>query len=462
MSKEAFDKLENRILSRLDPQDRRDVRSLLRNVTLFIRRIERTHLSEGEKNYPSHPLFSHRDQKGGQNTAETLRYRLQFVDRFHIDKKQYIIDVLTQNVPMGGKKQLSTRKAQILWQLFQDPIIPKYQIAKKIGTTPRTVSKDLTELEQDYALRVFTNIDPHKFHLTMRIIMFETYSFNHTKKLEKFVSNHRGFLLYFRLDQDMRQGTVTFRYPDQPNGHQMFEKRYSWLNDEFFKESYQIQALGLYQSISFEMYNPTIHAFSIEPEIVSQVPFDYSRQSIDTLPQPRGFDFTEPFDFDQADFLLSGILYSSGPLTHPEYKQNLLARFGINYSMKTIWKKQQRLRKEKAGYPMIELQIPGFDEDMMLVVFCTPKATSAIRAISAFLPSVMFINTNSGCLLRIQRPVHTSALTGQLIRKIHNQQGVTDVKLLRYKQRLQTPLLPAIVDRWNAAEQEWQLEEGDI
>ena len=74
----------------------------------------------------------------------------------------------------------------------------------------------------------------------------------------------------------------------------------------------------------------------------------------------------------------------------------------------------------------------------------------------------MIVDTDSGCLLRIQRPIHTSTLTAQLVRKIHHQRGVSDVKLLRYQQRFQTPLLPRIVNRWNTAEQKWQLNEGDI
>lgn len=461
-SEDPLDQLMNRILSRLNSQDRSDLGSLLRNVAILIKRIEKKPLNEKEKTASAHPLFSHIKQQVGQNTAEALLYRLQLIDRYQLNIKQHIIEILTKNIPIATEARLSTRKAQILWQLFQDPTIPKYHLAKKAGTTPRTLSKDLAELERDYSLQIFTAVDPHKFHLVMLIIIFETKSIKHIKILENYIATQPGFLRLYQIDQDMRRGIILYRYPNQPNGHEIFENRIKWLEEEIFEESYRTQALGIQQSLSFEMYNPATHSFSIEPEIVSQVPFDYSKSSLDTLPQPRGFDFTEPLHFDQADFLLADTLYSSKPFAHVEYKQHLLARHGINYSKKTIWKKQQRLRKEKAGFPMIELQIPGFDDDMALFVFCTPKATSAIRAVSAFLPYIMFVNTSSGCLLRIQRPIHTSSLTGQLIRKIHRQDGVTDVKLLRYQQRFKTPLLSAIVDKWNTEEQRWNIEEGDI
>ena len=459
---EPLEQLGNRILTRLDSQDRSQVTSLLHNVIIFIKRIQGYKLSKEEQNYPPHPLFSHTEQEGGQNIADTLLYRIRLVDQYQLDKTEYIVDVLTKNITIGEKRRLSARKAQIIWLLNQDPTIPKHQLAKQVGITPRTLSKDLAELERDYSFRIFTTIDPHKFHLTEKIIVFETKSLEHSKKLEDFTINHRGFLRYFWLDQDMRRGVIVFRYPNQPEGHRGFVERVRWFLDELFIDANVIEALGLHQFISFEMYNPATFSFSIEPEIVSQVPFYYSKNHLDTLPQPRGMMFTRPFRFDQADFLLADTLYSSGPFASPEYRQRLLRRHGFDFSIKTIWKKQKRLRTEKVGFPTIQLHIPGFDEDLALVVFCSPKAASSIRAISAFLPFVMIVDTDSGCLLRIQRPVHTATLTAQLVRKIHHQKGVSDVKLLRYQQRFQTPLLPHIVDRWNTAEQKWQIHEEDI
>jgi hypothetical protein len=462
VSKESLEKMENRILGRLEPKDKIYVMSLIRNVIISIKRIQGEALSKEETSYPPHPLFSHADQKGGQSTVETLLYRLRLIDRYHFDKREYIVETLTRNLPIIAEKKFTARKAQILWHIYQEPTTPKYQLAKKVGVTPRTVTRDLAELERDYSFRIFTSVDPYKFHLIPKILVFETKSISHTKELENHLREHNGFLRAFRLDQDMRRGTITYRYPDQLEGHRIFENHIQWLNDEFFYSCDLIRPLGLHQFISFEMYDPTTHAYSIEAEIVSQVPFDYNKDRLNSLPQPLGFNFTHAFWFDQADFLLADTLYSSGPFSHPEYKRRRLKQHGINYSMKTIWKKEQRLRREKAGHPTIDLQIPGFDEDLALVVFCTSKTASLIRAISTFLPYVMVVNTDSGCLLRIQRPVHTSALTAQLIRKIHRQRGVENVKLLRYQRTLRPPLITALVNRWNTAEQKWDIQEGDL
>jgi hypothetical protein len=461
-SEDPADMLENQILARVDSKDRSEMQCLLRNVSLFIKRTQGQPLSEEEKNYPAHALFSHAEQEGGQNTADILLYRLRLIDTYQLEKSRYIVDMLTETLPIREEQPLSTRKAQILWQLHQNPVIPKYKLAKKVGTTPRTVSKDLAELKRDYALRIFFSPDPHKFQLIIKIIVFKTKSILHTKQLENYVINHHGFLRTFRLDQDLRQGTIIFRFPNQPEAHKMFNERAQWLHDEFFTESLAIQLLGLHQFISFEMYDPTTNAYSIEPEIVSQVPFDYRIDLLDALPQPRGIDYTRPFWFDQADFLLADSLFATGPLSKSEHKQHLLQIHGIKYSKKTIWKKEQRLQKEKAVFPMMELRIPGFDEDLFFIIFCSPKASSLIRAISAFLPYVMVLNTDSGCVLRIQRPVHTSSLIAQLIRKIHHQRGVIDVKLLRYQRSFQMPLFRSIANHWNAEEQKWLIQEGDI
>ena len=461
-SKEPLETLEKRILSRLDISDQSDMKNLLQNVILCIKCIQDKSLTDAEKKFPPNLQFSHIDKTEWQNVAEALYYRLRLIDLYRLDRPDLMTDLLTSNIPTRGEVTLSTRKAQILWQLNQDPTLPKYLLARRVGTTPRTIAKDLLELERDYAFRILTRVDPHRFHLIMKMIFFEAKSIEHTKKLEDYVDEHRGFLRTYRIDQNMRRGSLIYRYPNQHDAHKMFEARVRWLQDEFFRECHLIQALGLYQSISFEMYDPSTHGFSIEPEIVSQVPFDYGSSSLDTLPQPRGFDFAEPIWFDYADFLLVDTLYSSGPIGHSDYKQKLLKQHGINYSKKSIWKKEQRLRKEKAGFPIIELQIPAFDEDLVLVVFCTPRATSSIRAISAFLPSVMIINTDSGCVLIIQRPVHSATLTPQLIRKIHHQRGVSDLKLLRYHVRFPRKYFPGIVKRWNTAEQKWQIQDGDI
>ncbi len=461
-SEEFLDRVENRILNRLVPQERSPVRSLLQNVIILIKRVRGQQLSEDERVYPLHPLLAVIGQKAGEMTLQTLLYRLHLVDRYEFNKSKDIISVLTRKIPIGINESLSARKAQILWHLFQNPSLPKYQLAKELGTTPRTISKELTELHQDLAFNIWTTLDAHKFHFVVKTIIFRTRSIEHTKRLENFISKGQGFLRTFHLDQDIRSGEIVYRYPDQPEAHKMFKERYRWLQDEFFIESHLVQILGLFQSISLETYNPATNSFSIEPEIVSEAPFGYFKGHLDTLPQPQGIDYTQPFRFDKADFLLADTLYSSGPFRKSDYKRNLLNRHGINYSMKTVWKKEQRLRRENAAIPMIDLQIPGFDEDLLFVVFCTPDATKSIHAISAFLPFVMTFNTDSGCFLRIQRPIHTSTLTGQLIRKINHQKGVFDVKLLRFQWRIQMPILPKIVDCWNIEEQKWLIQEDAI
>lgn len=369
---------------------------------------------------------------------------------------------MTQEIPSESEQKLSTRQAEILWQLYQNPRLPQYKLAKQIGSSPRTISKELAELQNMLSLRIYTMVDHQKFKMASKVIVFLTESIEHTEKLEKFIITNYRFLRTFQLDQDRRKGAIVFRIPDQRDGHKMLEERMKWLQDEFFVESQSFRLDGAYYSISFSSYDPTKNTFSIEPEIVSEAPFKFIKQHLDALPKLQGMKYTSPIWFNQADFLLADTLFSSGQFQHPEYKQRLLKNFGIDYSMKTIWKREQRLKRENVATPWIELKIPGFDEDLAFAIKCSPEATKAIQAVSAVLPYVMFFTTDLGCLLRIQRPAYASSLTGQLVRKIYHEKGVSDVMLLRYQWRFLAPMMPDFIDRWDVEKQRWNLHEGDI
>ncbi len=462
IEEDHFETLQARILARLHSKDRVLVADLIKNAIIFIKRVHGQPLNDEEQTFPKHPLFPFRKRQKAQNIGDDLLYRLRTIDQYQFYKPHNIIEILTRKIPRAEDKKLSKRKAQILWQLFHNTTIPKYKLAQTLGTTPRTISKELKELEDDFAFRIFTSVDCHKFNLIVQVIYFHSKSIKHTHQLERFLINSRGFLRTFQLDQDMRHGVIVYRFPNQPDAHKMFKERLNWLQEKFFSNYHLFRVQGFYYSLSMAMYDPIKNSFSLDPEIVSEVPFSYLKLNLHTLPQPKGLQYSQPFTFDKADFILADTLYSTGPFQEPEYKRMHLKRYGINLSMKTIWKKEQRLRKEKTGCPIIHIQIPGLDDEFLFLVFCTPKATTSIRALSAFLPYVMYSNSNLGCFLDIKRPVHTSALTGQLLRKIRHEQGVSDVKLVRYQWRSQVPLLPTIVDRWNKDEQQWHIQEGDI
>ncbi|MFX1300307.1 MAG: hypothetical protein ACFFAL_03685 [Promethearchaeota archaeon] len=461
-SKESLVAIEQRILSRLNPRDRNQLIGLLRNVVLFIKKMRGEQLTEEEMSYPAHKVISHSEHFGGKEAAETLAFRLNLIDRHQLQNAIYIEQILTLDYPAAYGKRLTARKALILRELYESPTIPKYKLAKKIGTSTRIVDRELNELQNEFAFQIITSADPQKFRLINQGILFRTKSTRHAERLENFLHNQKVFNQTFRLDRDMLRGIIVFRYPDQQKAHHMFEERARWFQDEFFIECHLFRLTGFSYSLSFATYNPENNAFSFDPEIVSEAPFSYIKQHINTLPQLQGCDYGEPIRFDRADFLLAHSLYSSGYLGRTEFKQRMLKKYGYDFSKKTIWKREQRLRKKNVSTPIIDMQIPGFDEYISIFVFCSSKACKTICGIPTFLPYVIFFSTDSGCILLIQRPAHTSALTGQLLRAIQKEPGVSDVKLLRYQWHAVSLRHVGIVDRWNEESQKWEVLEGDI
>jgi hypothetical protein len=461
-AKESLETIEQRILSRLRPTERNQLISLLRNAVLFIKQMRGGQLTEEEKSYPAHRLLSHSEHFGGKEAAETLVFRLSLIDSYQLQNANYIEQILTFDFPVAYGKRLTARKALILRELYESPTIPKYKLAKKTGSSSRVITRELNELQHEFAFQIITTTDHQKFRLISQAILFRAKSPRHSERLENYLYNQKGFNRTFELDRDMLRGGILFRYPDQLKAHRLFAERVRWLQDEFFTDCYLFRFTGFRYSLSFATYDPEINAFSFDPEIVSEAPFTYIKEHISTLPQLQGCDFGEPIRFDRVDFLLAHSLYSSGYLGQTEFKQRLLKQHGFDFSKKTIWKREQRLRKENVATPLIDIKIPGFDEHISFFVFCSPKASNTIGGIPTFLPYVIFFSTDCGCILNIQRPAHTSALTGQLLRAIQKEPGVSDVKLLRYQWRIVSIRHVDIVDRWNEEEQKWEIHDGDI
>jgi hypothetical protein len=461
-SDESVETIERRILSRLTAHDRSQPTSLLRTVILFIKDARGELLTEDEKNYVANPLFPHSKHLRKREVAETLHYRLKLIDRYEVKSAKLIEDILTLDYPTNEVKRLTKRRALILRELHEDPRIPKYKLAKKMGTTSRVITTELKRLQQEFAFQIITSTDPQKFRLISEAVIFRSKSIQHSERLKNYFQNQQGFTRTFQLDRDMRRGSIVFRYPDQPEGHRMFEEKVHWLRDKFFDEYYLIRLKGFYYSLSFSMYDPEINAFSFEPEIISEVLFSYIKQHRVTLPEMKGIDYSKPIRFDRADFLLAHSLYSTGVLAQADFKQNLLKQHGIEFTKKTIWKREQQLRKKEAAYPIIDMQIPGFDEHISFIVHCSPKACTTIRDFCSFLPYVIFFKTDSGCLFNIQRTAHNPTLTSQLLHSIHKEPDISDIKLLRYQWRsLSTPHID-IVRYWDEERQKWNIEEGAI
>lgn len=363
--------------------------------------------------------------------------------------------------PYSQNTKLTTRKANLLHELHSNPQLPKYQLAKRLKTTPRIVSMEFAELRRDFSLQILSVVDPHKFRLTHRTIHFRTKSLKHSEKLQNFLKNRSKFLHNLILDQDYRRGLIVYRYPDQPDGHRIFENRVRWLDDVIFESYYVSRASGFHYYFSLISYDPTANVCSLEADVVAAM-LQSVKSHYKTIPAPEGMLFSQPMWFDKADFLLAFHIYGIGAAASIEFKHNLLKHFGIDMSKKTIWKRMQRLRQTHAAFPIVYVRIPGLDEHVRLMIHCTADSREIVRILPSVLPYAVIFTTSFGCELSFQRPMRCTAITGQMIRALHREEGVGDIELLRFQSSLAPTNQLDIVDLWDDKRQSWFLEEGDI
>jgi len=375
--------------------------------------------------------------------------------------ESYLTQTSNQSFFYSTNSRLTTRQARLLHELYTNPYLPKYQLAKRLKTTDRIVTKELDELNRDFSLHMRSVIDPHKFKLICRVINFCTKSLRHSDRLQAFLKNQSKFLRNWIFDQDNRRGLIVYQYPNQTSGHHLFNNRVQWLFDEFF-ESYNVaQISGIHYFFSLISYDPTTRACSLDVDIVGAM-LQSVKKHYKTIPSPEGMFFGQPIVFKKVDYLLSHIAYGIGPERSIDYKLSLLKRFGFDLSKKTIWKRIQRLRQAHAAAPFVQMRIPGFDEHVKMLIHCNPDSREIVNVLPSVLPYAVILTTSYGCELSFQRPMRCTAITGQLIRAMHREEGVEDIELIRFQSSYVPSNQLDVVDLWDDQQQNWILEEGDI
>jgi hypothetical protein len=461
-SEESIQGLTLQILARTPEKDQPILSHLLKNVEIFIRRIKGESLSAQEQAFPAHPLFSQMKQISGKHAAETLIRRLKLIDQFEVSDTQRVIDILTWEYPLTPGKALNARKARIIHRLYENPFQTKTALAKQLNLTHKKLNQELKDLYQNFAFRIFTALDPHKFKLAYYLIMFTTNTIQDTLRIETHYRRQPGFLRTLQLDRDYRRGILAYRFPDQPDGHHIFNQRIKWLEEEFFSEFFTMRILGHHYYLSFTSYDPTSNSFLLEADVVSQAMLQFTKENQTAIPSPQGFFYSTPICFDSVDYLLSLILFSSGTPEKIEYRKALLKRFGVNLSNKTIWARERELRRKNVARPFLDIHIPGLDEQVTLIIKCNQDTCEALRTLPSILPYAFMYSSDTGIALTFQRPAHCTSITGQLIRAIYKEPGVEQIFLLRYPWRVSPPSDVEIAARWNEKEQEWILQEDDI
>lgn len=452
-----------KILKNTTPEtETENIELFLNNVLLFLKQAYGFELSEEDENYPAHPQFAHYQINRNLEVVDAIHRRLEIIHQYKIYDPQRIINIIVSATISPAGRLLTRRKIELLLELYQNPSSPRYQLAESHDTSYRIISKELRELRSQHGLSIVHHLDFHKFKLANYIIAFRSKSLDASEKLNQhFQHAYPTFLLQLSFDQDFRFGYMIYAFPDQPRGHRLFEERIRWFNDEFFEECQTSRIQGLHVTITFDGYNPEKGTWMLDADTISEAMLRFIRKQSRGIPQSRGLFYSKPMKFDKIDYLIANTSFGFIS-TRLKFKRDLLRRFGFDLSPKTIWKREQRLKSAGVFCPIVFYTIPGFEELVVLCIYCNDDAKERLRTLPSILPYAFLITLEDGIVVAFQRPTQCAEITGQLVKAISRADGISDVKTLRLEPTL-TPMRAAHnVGQWDSSRQRWILKKNDI
>lgn len=457
-------KLTNRILKLAQPrEDKEDLELFMRNVLLFIKRIEGLELSEDEKKYPSHSQFSHSTLTKGIDTVLGLKHRLGIIDRFNITNAQKIIQIIASTAVSTPIEKLSRRQIRIILELHQEPLLRQHELAQRLSTSSTVIKRELDNLRRHFSFAVVHNVDFQKFKLVLVEIDFYTKSLAASERLARFCRKTPPlFLRRICFDHDFRLGYLTYQIPDQPRGHRLLEERIKWLKEEVVEDASKFPITSMHIGVSFDSYDPSSGTWMLGAETVAETMLQFALRETAGAVKFRGYRYGEPMQFDKVDYLLAQTPIISGEKNRLEVCQKVLEEWGYELSTKTIWKRDQKLRKVGVYFPTVWFDIPELEELVQFSIECTPKARDRISRIPSILPYTYMVTSDNGLFFTFQRPSRCASITGLLTRLINCEEGVAKVTLLRYEPSFSPQMFTQTASRWDSSRQRWLLQEGDI
>jgi len=452
------------IISRSEPlEDQEDLRRFLKNVLLFIRRVDGFDLTEKEKAYPPHSQFTHLTFRKGQSTAEGLKYRLRTINRYQITNAQRIINIIASTAVSSPKERITPRQIHLIEELHKNPLLTQFELAKRLSTTSQMIRKELTHLRQHFSMAVINNLDYNKFRLNLFEIDFRTKSLDASEELEMYYRRTPPlFLRRINFDHNYRDGFFHYLIPDQPAGRRMFAERVKWLDSNFLQDSSTFRIRSFRIDISFKNYNTPTGTWMLNADTFSVGMLQFlAHQERSHLP-PREKIFTEPIHFDRIDYIIASTPYVFGEKQYIEFCQKVLEQHGYPLSKKTIWNRVKKLQRMDVLYPSVWYDTPDLEELVKFSIECTPNARDSIHRIISILPYTYSVRTDVGMTFTFHRPSRCSSITGLLVQAFEQIEGVSNIRIFRYEPTFSPQLFTQTAHRWDESRQRWLLQKGDI
>jgi len=456
-----------RILARVSTEDRSDLERFLTNLRIIIKKARHEPLTEEERLYPRDSRISHFSRDAWtEEVAEFWEHRLGIVDHYEIADAQRVIDLLTSDwflPPYPVQLRLNRRQVRILLELHRTPLLSANRLARRLGTTPRTAQKELRQLESRFNLRTVYQEDFQKFKLAHMIVYFRTRSVEHSRQLEQLHRRSRPlFLNVLVFDEDYQGGYIAYYVPDQPRGQRLFEARLSELREDYFETDYVDRIRGLSVSTSFDAYDFASGTWLLQSHTISEAALQFARTHDWAIPPAPTLVYGESIRFSQVDFLIAELsLVEARPARSGHIQEQLRMR-GFTLAEKTIYARLQMLRQVGALWPFTYFEAPSFESFVSLYVRCEPGSRKAIGLMACVLPYAFVQQSDHGVTIHFQQAARCGSITGQLVRALSREEGVTHIAVVRRAGNLGGVSHVNAFDRWDEAHQRWLLQEGDI
>ncbi len=464
----SLDKQIRRIMAKATPtQDHANLELYLANVRFFIQNARGEAIAKSGQIPPAHPLISFSSHlESSPELADFFERRLDLIERYEVTDVSRIIDILNSFSylpPYPAEIRLSPRKVRILIELYKTPLTSNSQLATKLDSTPRTIRKELEELRRYFGFTFSNFFDYHKFKLAHLFITFRTKSITHSKNMVQLFQRSRPLFLHaFTFDEDFRAGFLSYTIPDQPKGHQLFEKRIALLETEYFQECSVARTLETYYSMSFDAYDIKSDSWICDSPLVSEAMLRFIQSHGYSIPPPHGIKYSAPMNFTQVDYLLAQLARNHVRPLNIDFIQTQLKKRGFNLAKKTIWAKLLHFRKEAVHLPLVYYESPSFESFVTLRIHCTSDKRDQIMLLPSILPYAFISVQESSVLISFHQPRRCGSITGQLVRALSDDLGVKDIEVIHQCDNIGSPLGIEAYDRWDESRQRWLIQEGDI
>ncbi|MFX1561902.1 MAG: winged helix-turn-helix transcriptional regulator [Promethearchaeota archaeon] len=450
------------ILEKAKPEEAiSDLKLLIINILLYIKRSNGEILTEEEKSVPAHRKFKFLAMPLSPTLKESLQSRLNVIEKYRIESSIHVREILLHGLTRTEQRTLTSSQLQVLKCLSDTPQLRPSPLSKRVGLSRPAVKKILRQLQNEYGLGFGYFIDYSRLKLTTFSLVFQTHSYEESIKLEKWASSGPPFLKTLVFDIYYRKGYIVFAIPTQQRALRSFEHRVDLMDREFFQKVHIHKLQNLFWNLRFDNYDVN-HGTWIEPlELLEQ-----SRATSTSVKEPKNtkfqhiIEFGKPIKFTQMDYLLAHAeLKGAHTLID---KRELLKRSGFSCSEKTVWAHLKWLRSQKTLNPYMYISNAGFEEFICISTECNQKAYAPIYSIASKLPFTYTYQTNFGIAIFLKQPIGWSDFINSLIDKITQIPGVNDVMVIHQERNVGSAADLELYRRWNEKRQYWEFDDQDI